>query len=256
MNHQEIAAQYTQSGFVQVPRFLASKELATLRAITARFHQHWLQHNQAFYQQRAINSAYLTHPDSMSSQDRLDLFRCIGSAKFATVITPLFPGGAAFMNTQLFFDPANPQQLNYWHRDTQYMFPPEEEMASLGTVRVLHYRIALRDEPGIELVPGTHKSWDTVEELNVRLAQNERSAHEDLARGIALPLKAGDLLIFDAAMLHRGLYGQDRCALDILFCQPIPALLKYAEPACLPNETELAQLVYPDPFIASRMLCR
>ncbi|MBR9790570.1 MAG: phytanoyl-CoA dioxygenase family protein [Gammaproteobacteria bacterium] len=247
----DIATQYEQLGFVYQPAFLDQQELKQLRRITARFHQHWLQENQNFYRQRAINSAYLTHAGRMSDEDLHAMFTIIGSAKMALVVEPLLPDGAAFMNTQLFFDPHNPQQKNYWHRDTQYLCSPEEEQAQLGSTRVLHYRLALYDEPGIELIPGSHNQWDSPEELDVRLARNGRESYHDLPRGQQIPLNAGDLLIFDASMMHRGLYGNNRFALDVLFCEVREDLLQHVDANCLPGEAILSEIDYPAPFEAS-----
>ena len=36
-------------------------------------------------------------------------------------------------------------------------------------------------------------------------------------------------------MLHRGIYGQQRKALDVLFCDPVPELLRFADISCLPD---------------------
>ena len=251
-----IATQYEQSGYVYQPAFLDQHELEQLRRITAHFHQHWLQENQNFYRQRAINSAYLTHIERMSDDDRHAMFAIIGSAKMALVVKPLLPDGAAFMNTQLFFDPHNPQQKNYWHRDTQYLYSPEEEQAQLGLTRILHYRLALYDEPGIELVPGSHRHWDSPEELDVRLARNGHESYHDLPRGQQIPLNAGDLLIFDASILHRGLYGNNRFALDVLFCEVRQDLLQHADANCLPGEAILGEIDYPAPFEASHNALR
>ena len=81
-----IATQYEQSGYVYQPAFLDQHELEQLRRITAHFHQHWLQENQNFYRQWAINSAYLTHIERMSDDDRHAMFAIIGSAKMALVV--------------------------------------------------------------------------------------------------------------------------------------------------------------------------
>tara|TARA_Y100001947_G_scaffold59872_1_gene50355 strand:- start:314 stop:1093 length:780 start_codon:yes stop_codon:yes gene_type:complete len=252
----DIASQFEHSGYVYQGAFLNHQELVALRRITACFHQQWLQENQNFYRQRAINSAYLTHAERMADEDRQAMFSIIGSARMASMVKPLLPDGAAFMNTQLFFDPHNPEQKNYWHRDTQYLYSPEEEQAQLGSTRVLHYRLALYDEPGIELIPGSHNQWDSPEELDVRLAHNGRESYHDLPRGQQIPLNAGDLLIFDASMMHRGLYGNNRFALDVLFCEVRQDLLQHVDANCLPGEAILRQIDYPAPFEASRNALR
>ena len=36
------------------------------------------------------------------------------------VVDSVIPTNPAFMNTQLFFNPINPAQKDFWHRDCQY----------------------------------------------------------------------------------------------------------------------------------------
>jgi hypothetical protein len=49
-------------------------------------------------------------------------------------------------------------------------------------------------------------------------------------------------------MIHRGLYGMDRLAFDILFCQPDPSIIKFVSDDCLPNATALSHLDNPKAF--------
>jgi hypothetical protein len=148
----------------------------------------------------------------------------------------------AFMNTQLFFDPVNAIQKNYWHRDPQYHLSLAEQKDALTGPDVLHFRIPLVDEPGLEFIPGTHKRWDSDEELDVRLGRNGRQHHDDLPAALRVIPKPGDLLVFSANMIHRGIYGLDRLSLDILFCDPVPALVKFVDDNCLPDQSTLARL--------------
>lgn len=105
-----------------------------------------------------------------------------------------------------------------------------------------HFSVPLVSEPGMELIPGTHKQWDTEEQLNVRLEQNGHKNYEDLKQGVVVNLNAGDLLVFSANMIHRGLYGNDRMALDILFCDPDPQLMAFVDKACLPSREIMKKL--------------
>ena len=56
---------------------------------------------------------------------------------------------------------------------------------------VVHFRIALTDEPGIELIPGSHRRWDNDDELDVRPKRNGRKNYENLSAGKAVKLDAG-----------------------------------------------------------------
>ena len=109
-------------------------------------------------------------------------------------------------------------------------------------INVIHFRIPVRDEPGLELVPGTHTAWDTNEEYGVRLEKNGHKCSEELSTGVKVPLEAGDLFVFSANMIHRGLYGGERLAFDILFCDQTPDLLAHANIDCLPLDERLAEI--------------
>ena len=82
------------------------------------------------------------------------------------VVDAVIPNNPAFMNTQLFFNPVNPQQKDFWHRDCQYDYDVEDQMRVILETQVLHLRVPLFDEPGMEIIPGTHKRWDNEEEYN------------------------------------------------------------------------------------------
>lgn len=49
-------------------------------------------------------------------------------------------------------------------------------------------------------------------------------------------------------MIHRGLYGRDRLALDILCCDPEPTLVKYVKDDWLPSQTVIKTLVCASAF--------
>lgn len=237
-----IAEQYQNSGFCLIKNFLSPDELPAITDVVEQFHLGWQQDNAEFYQQQAINSAYLTTPKYLSDAQRMVLFQLICADKINHILAQLPFNKIGFMNTQLFFNPVNPEKKNYWHRDSQYHLSIEQQKAALSGPEVIHFRLALRDEPGIELMPGTHKKWDNEQELAVRLEQNGNVNSQPLANSKAIPLQQGDLLIFSANMLHRGLYGQDRLALDIIYSEALPELLQFVAKECLPSQHQLAQL--------------
>ncbi|MBV7317230.1 phytanoyl-CoA dioxygenase family protein [Shewanella sp. NIFS-20-20] len=236
------------NGFQQIPAAIPMAQLKALRQVAQAFHARWQQDNQDFYQTNAINSAYLTASAYLQPQARQWLFDFIGGQLMKDVISPLFGSGCGFLNTQLFFNPLNPEQANYWHRDGQYHLDLQQQQQILSAARVLHVRVALFDEPGLEFIPASHTQWDTELQLDCRLGRNGAKPSDDLPEGQTVPLQAGDMLLFDANMIHRGIYGMDRLALDILFCDPLAELLQFARQDCLPDEDCLQQLVWPDIF--------
>ena len=162
-------AHYLQHGYYLARSFYRPEELEKLARVVSDFHERWKEDNAEFYAQSAINSAYLTGKKYLNDDERLVLFKFIGSHKFTNLVSDFIDGSPAFLNTQLFFNPVNPRQKNYWHRDIQYDMSLEQQQAALRGTELMHFRVALEDEPGIELVPGTHRRWDTEEELDIRL---------------------------------------------------------------------------------------
>lgn len=235
---------YEQNGYFLHRNCFAQRDLEPIFDIVQRFHRGWLSRNKEFYEQGgAINSAYLTDSEHMSAPERASMFGLIGSPKILDPLASLMPAGVAFMNTQLFFGPSDPNKDNYWHRDIQYTgMSVAEQRAEMAAVNVIHCRIALVDEPGMELVPGTHRRWDTDLEYGTRTATSGRHVCDGLPGTKKIALKAGDMLVFSANMIHRGLYAPDRLALDLLYCDPAPKLLQYVKQSCLPDQEELKAL--------------
>lgn len=234
---------YQQNGYILKRQFFSATELDAVEPPLRRFHQKWLEQYGAHYDQQAINSAYITHKGSLAAPDREALFNFIALEKLVAMAQDIISAGPAFMNTQLFFNPKNSSQKNYWHRDIQYR--PDsvaKQKKLLKSKTILHFRIPLADEPGIELVPGTHQRWDDEQEFDTRMAKNGRVPSDDLPSGKAIPLNRGDLLVFSANMIHRGLYGGDRFAFDIIYSDPDPEVLSFVEPKCLPDANEIASM--------------
>ena len=244
----QITQTYAEQGYVLLKNWLSPEQLQPIKLLLALFHQNWKSEHAEFYQTRAINSAYLTGKQFLSASQRQQLFGFLAQPQWVELVTSLLGAKAVFFNTQLFFDPVNPRQKNYWHRDPQYHLSIEQQQAALSGPEVLHFRLALADEPGIELVPGSHKRWDTEEELDIRLEKGQARNWHSLSTGKTVPLEAGDLLVFSANMLHRGLYGMQRFALDVLFAEFSTQFRDFMTPACLPEPEVMQQLSAPQLF--------
>lgn len=244
---------YQQNGYILKRQFFNKSELDAVEPILRQFHSTWLDANREHYNQMAINSAYITHAEALLRQDRQTLFHFIAMDRLVNIARSIITAGPAFMNTQLFFNPKNRTQKNYWHRDIQYR--PDSVAAQkqiLKSKTVLHFRVPMADEPGIELVPGTHQRWDDAQEFETRMGENGRNPSDSLPSGKALPLKRGDLLVFSASMIHRGLYGGDRFAFDIIYSDADPDVLEFVDPKCLPESEILKALSNPEVFQATR----
>lgn len=245
---------FEKDGYCVFPRHVEKNKLESLRVVIERFHQAWVVANGQFYREKAVNSAYLTGKKYLREGERQVLFEFIGSHHLMEIVNSIMGDSVAFMNTQLFFDPVNSTQKNYWHRDPQYHLSLEEQKKSLSGPSVVHFRIPLVDEPGVELIPGTHKRWDSESELNVRLEREGHQNHEALSSGVRVRLNAGDLLAFSANMIHRGLYGMGRMSLDILFCEPDPQLMQWVDDDTLPDFMAMQKMENASAFKRTREL--
>ncbi|XOV80864.1 MAG: phytanoyl-CoA dioxygenase family protein [Aestuariibacter sp.] len=247
--HHNIFANAQEMGFVKVPDLLSDLELADLRAICTQHHQCWQKANQEFYQSQAVNSAYLSAPGYLNNSQRLQLLRFVSSDKLIALAKGIIGPDLCFMNTQLFFNPVNASQRNYWHRDPQYHLNEAQQKELLvSEQQVWHFRIALYDEPGIEIIPNSHRNWDNEEERVVRLELDGHKNNEALPHGESVPLQSGEICIFSALAIHRGLYGGARQALDILYCSPQPELTEHIRKDCLPAPDEFQYLDNPQIF--------
>jgi ectoine hydroxylase-related dioxygenase (phytanoyl-CoA dioxygenase family) len=242
--------EYEKNGFLVLRQLFQSSELEDLHEILLEFHEHWKESHEDFYNRGAVNSASISHSKYLPDQQRLALFQFVTHRKILNIVEDIFPGVPAFMNTQLFFNPKNIEQKNYWHRDIQFNdMSVEEQKRKLMNVNVIHFRVPLMSEPGLELVPGTHRRWDTALEFDVRTEINGRRRSDDLPAGQTISLEVGDLLVFSANMIHRGLYGLDRLSFDILFCDSSLEFAEFSEAACLPNSRFLANIANPEVYI-------
>lgn len=242
-----------EKGFIYLENFLNEDELSKIEKILRKFHEAWLAKNKDLYEVRgAINSAYLTSGEFLDESERLDLLKLVGSEKIVSVAKKILGNRICFLNTQLFFNPYSSQQKNYWHRDIQYTRKPLDEQKQIiesKKTSVLHLRLPLVSEPGLELIPESHFRWDTANELETRLEMNGRASYDDLEGAEVVSLSKGDLLAFDANIVHRGLYGGDRLSLDILFCVQDEEFTKLIDKNVYPKEAELSEIECRDVFI-------
>ncbi|WP_017222274.1 phytanoyl-CoA dioxygenase family protein [Moritella dasanensis] len=244
----QLNSEYDEQGYFVIRNYFSAAEISALREVVLKFHEAWKEDNIQFYRSEAFNSSVITGIDYLECDDRLTLFNFISSKKMMDAVESVIPANAAFMNTQLFFNPVNPKQKDFWHRDCQYDYEVEQQKIAVQETQVVHLRVPLFDERGMELVPGTHKRWDNEEEFYVRQEINGKESSDSLSAGKIINLAAGDLLVFSADMIHRGLYGMDRLALDILVFDPDGDFADYVDDECLPSIEMLDKIADPRLF--------
>ncbi|PJZ47947.1 phytanoyl-CoA dioxygenase family protein [Leptospira saintgironsiae] len=205
-----------KNGYFLYSNFFSSEELKKVQKIFLDANSKW---KTRFPDENSVNSAYLTSSDFCAAEsDRLSLFRFISSNKIVKLAKSIIQEKTYFLNTQLFFNPISPNKKNYWHRDLQYLGVSEEEQKNiLKRTKVFHFRIPFFPDPGLEFIPGSHTRWDNEEEYEIRMEKNGRKNYENLPSSVLVPQNPGDLLVFSAHLIHRGIYGEERHSLDILY---------------------------------------
>jgi hypothetical protein len=152
-----------------------------------------------------------TDPSYFSHQpgalDRLTKF--VGSTRVCALLEGLAgegeDGTPHLKNTDYYHEPTKRDWDGDWHRDSQFGQPdPELERRRILTTTSVHVRVALEDDDRLEIVPGSHRRWDTPEELQLRKGSKRASSAMPGATRIAL--KAGDACVFHAWSIHRGTY--------------------------------------------------
>ena len=233
---------YKKYGYSLHRNFFKEEEIAIIEPILIKFHNSWLKEHARHYANGTLNSHSLTSSKYINNTEKKTLFDFIAQNKLYSLLEKLIPQQAKFLNTQLFFDPKNANQENYWHRDIQYTGKSEEEQKqAIKTQNVLHFRIPLKTELGIELIPQTHRRWDSKEEYEVRKSLNNKKTSDELKNSKRFALKRKDLLIFSANMIHRGIYGKERFSFDIIYCDDNPSILKFRDIKNLPPSNEIAK---------------
>jgi hypothetical protein len=241
-------AAWLSEGYLVLRGFFDDAHIAALTAAADRIFAQWLAANRdACIRHGMVNMHALTDPRYFEGRDaeRIAFFDAIAPRPLTDLLDGMFGGGIHFHDTQLFFNPAADARLPYWHRDLQFS-PIADDAQAREQARLLslHIRIPLLDERGVELIPGSHRRWDTDLEREVRLALGGRRNSEELPGSVLVELARGDVLVFDAQMLHRGNYrlNRERKAFDICAGKAHPFTTRYLDESVLPTEQEIARI--------------
>ena len=241
----KISQEFADQGYVIIKKLFTQAEMEQITNIVNPIYQQWLQENSfSLIEYQLVNMDSLTHLKYFPnhSKKRIQFFELISPKKLTDLLESIFGQGIYFHNTQLFFNPYQNRRLPYWHRDLQYN-PIEEtvQVKELKNILMLHIRIPLVAEKGIELIPGTHQRWDSELERNVRLELKGHTHSENLPNTVLIELEPGDILIFSGQMIHRGNYELNtiRKALDICVGKKHPLTSGFLDRDILPNALEI-----------------
>ena len=209
---------WRRDGCVVLENFFDPGELAPLAPICDRVHAAMCEEDEAW--RDSTNIAYLTEPRFFEGRpDELStLLRFIAHPRLLALIAPLGEEAPLFHNTQYFREPARTSRPGDWHRDTQFLAPdPELERERIFEPPGLHVRVAFEPDDALEYVPGSHRRWDTAEELERRKGPDPSGGALPGARTVGL--QPGDVGLFHGWGIHRGHYrcGRPRRTLDLLY---------------------------------------
>ncbi len=237
--------QYDEYGYAILRNFFSDLEIASIDKYVDRIYKKWMNENKTeIFNNKLVNMHSLTSLEHFEGlrEERIKFFEAIASVKLTEVLENMFGSGIHFHNTQLFFNPSNKARFPYWHRDMQYS-PIEDAVQRDEQHKMLslHVRIPLLQEKGVEVVTGSHKRWDTELERNVRLELNGHKNSEPLPNAVLTNLVPGDVLIFNAQMIHRGNYelNPTRKALDLCVGKYHPLASAFIDERVLPKEEEM-----------------
>jgi ectoine hydroxylase-related dioxygenase (phytanoyl-CoA dioxygenase family) len=237
---------FARHGYVVFRSLLSGDDICQITSIVNRIYQQWVHETSeaVIRDEQLINMQGLTHPQYFEGRhdERMTFFEAIAPRNLTRVLDDMFGSGLYFHNTQLFFNPWTPEKRPYWHRDLQYSSIDEALQAQeQRKLLALHVRIPLVPETGVELIPGTHRRWDSDLERHVRFELNGHQNHEFLPGATLISLEPGDVLVFSAQMIHRGHYASNlsRKALDICVGQPHALVSDLIDGQMLPLEEDL-----------------
>lgn len=243
--------QFEDKGFVTLSSILDQACMAQITAQVNAVFDPWFKSKQEeIHQYGMVNMHSLTHPKyfAENSSARISFFNAISPLLLVEAVDGIFGEEIHFHNTQLFFNPLNITRIPYWHRDMQYN-PIDDSIlaAQQHKMTSLHVRIPLIDEFGVELIPGSHKRWDSELERKVRHEIEGHKNSEELPDSELIELKVGDVLIFDANMMHRGHYAlnDERKALDLCVGKFHPLTSPFLDTQVLPSNDQLSSILNP-----------
>jgi len=253
---------FRRDGFVCFQGFLGPSRIAELRAACDAALAGWQKaEGRGPRAPDVTNMAFLTDL-RLWPGDRaglLEIAEFAASAPVLALVERAAGGPALFHNTQYFMEPHTRSWDGDWHRDTQFMAHTDDiEWARIRAATGVHFRVALVDDPWFEIVPGSQARWDTQDEYAVRRAAVAATRSGPMPGGQAVPLKAGDALLFHAWAIHRGRYSarQPRRTLDIIYsiATPndwgVPTPSSFLEAAVMERLTPGARAFY-DHFVAA-----
>jgi len=210
-------------GFVVLPAFIAAAERLLLRRACDRV----LERTRA----ECRETGHTTPRISLLREGRLGasdletlapLLAFASSRRVCALLPPLaLPHESAvpqLRDVHYYHEQTQRDWAGDWHRDSQFgRSDPELERQLFERTTSIHFRIAFEDDDRLEIVSGSHRRWDSAEELSIRRG-GQRATHE-MPDAERVALRVGDACLFHAWSIHRASYRRApiRRTLDLLY---------------------------------------
>jgi Phytanoyl-CoA dioxygenase (PhyH) len=239
----QLAYHWRTRGYVVLPRFMGWRDRQRLRAACDRAERSW--RNGLPPQRRdgpLSNMSYLTDPRWYDDgRVPAEILQFVAEPSVLDLVQAIAGDQPLFHNTQYFIEQAASDWDGEWHRDSQFLAADAAaEKRDITAATGVHFRIALKDDPWLRIVPGSHRRWDTPQEWAIR---RERGRGDPLG-AVSVPLKAGDALLFHAWSIHQGLYRREpaRRTLDVIYMTRGTGERALTPKACMPSPVRMASL--------------
>ena len=214
----EIVKQWNEQGFISVKNLLNKEEVAHLLKICNRIKQAFEKTDQGNGSETHC-MRHLNHTDYYANhKNEYETFmNAICHEKILKIANSILNEKTMFRTTSYFFEPKSGMKDGNWHRDTQFGEKDETRekeiiiKAASMPAQSIQLQIALEPSQDIEYVPFSHKRWDTDEENNIRLKNNQSNSRSNsMPNAIRFNQEPGDMIAFDPNGLHRGRYHSDK----------------------------------------------
>lgn len=219
---QELYQQWVSDGCMIVQGMFDPARTADLRAICDRILEQWRVANpetgKAGGGPEATVMRHLNHRGYFGADlsELTTLMDAVADDKVLNTMRAIFQEEPLFRCTSYFFNPLAGGKDGNWHRDSQFTTPNDEaEQAILAKAaeagNSVQMQIALVPSDDIEVVPGSHRRWDTPAEYAIRKADGGANNRSNAMPGaLRVTLEPGDAVLFNPMALHRGRYHTDR----------------------------------------------
>jgi hypothetical protein len=219
----DLANHWQRDGYIVVSGLIHSTRAARLGAIAESILDQWRECNPETGEPGGGPDAtvmrHLNHPRYFrqdSARGLVDLLQAVADPAVLDVCRAILDAEPLFRCTSLFMNPESNSQNGNWHRDSQFHHPDEEEErqaidAGGGLGRSVQLQVALVPSDDVEVVPGSHRRWDTDAEYAIRRADEQRNNRSNAMPGaLRVALAPGDAVAFNPLALHRGRYHTDK----------------------------------------------